>query len=277
MNLYLRVLGRRDDGYHLIDTLMVPVSLYDEVEISMLRSRGLGRSHVTVACDHPMVPGGERNLAYRAAALLLKEKGIRRSVHIHIRKRIPVGGGLGGGSSDAAATLKGLDRLLHLRCKQREMLSLASILGADVPFFLSGRPARARGIGQLLNPIDTLPRLWLVILYPGFAVQTRWVYQNLPEKLTKGIKNTSINSFMEDSEAIRHLLINDLERVTIARYPRVGFLKERLVQEGAVGALMSGSGSSVFGIFRGGQGAREALQHLRQEEGVQAFLVRSLS
>lgn len=256
---------------------MVPVDLYDEIDITRPKSGKLGRGVLKVTCDHPQVPSGKQNLAYQAASLLLGQKGVHDPVHIHIRKRIPVGGGLGGGSSDAAATLQGIDRLFHLGCRRDELLSLAASLGADVPFFIYGRPARARGIGEQLRPIPSFPQLWMVILYPGFPVSTRWVYQNLALKLTKAIENTSIKFSLGDSEELRHLLVNDLEEVSFRRYPRISFLKKRLIQEGATGALMAGSGSSVFGIFPAVQRAREAFRRLRKEEGVQAYLVRSLS
>jgi 4-diphosphocytidyl-2-C-methyl-D-erythritol kinase len=267
-------LDRRKDGYHLIDTVIVPVSLYDEIEITRSKGRKAEKGGLTVTCDHPMVPSGEKNLAYRAASLLLREKRVAAPIRIHIRKRIPVGGGLGGGSSDAAATLKGLSRFLRLGCPQEELLSLAASLGADVPFFINRRPARAGGIGELIKPLRSLPRLWMIILYPGFPVSTGWVYENL--KLTKGIENTSINFPLRDLDEIQRVLVNDLERVTLGRYPEVGLLKERLVQEGALGALMAGSGSSVFGIFLHRESARKAFYRLRKEKGFETFLVRSL-
>jgi 4-diphosphocytidyl-2-C-methyl-D-erythritol kinase len=274
VNLRLRVLDRREDGYHLIDSVIVPVSLYDEIEITKSKGRKAKNARLTVTCDHPMVPSGEKNLAYRAASLLLREKGVAAPIHIHIRKRIPVGGGLGGGSSDAAATLKGLSRFLRLGCPRDELLSLAASLGADVPFFINRRPARAGGIGELIKPLRSLPRLWMIILYPGFPVSTGWVYENL--KLTKDIENTSINFLLRDLDEIQRVLVNDLERVTLGRYPKVGLLKERLVQEGALGALMAGSGSSVFGIFSHRESARKAFYRLRKEKGFETFLVRSL-
>ncbi len=274
MNLRLRVLGRRDDGYHLIETVIVPVSLYDEVEIRRPKGGRAKKAELTVTCDHPGVPSGRKNLAYQAASLLLRAKKISACIHIHIRKGIPVGAGLGGGSSDAAATLKGLSRVLGLSFRRGEMLSLAASLGADVPFFIRGHSAVARGIGELLTPIRSLPRLWMVLLYPGFPVSTRWVYENL--KLTKDIENTSINFSLRDPEKIRRALVNDLENVTLRRYPAIASLKERLLQEGATGALMSGSGSSAFGVFPGLQSARKAFNRLRREEGFETFLVRSL-
>ncbi|MBI3000067.1 MAG: 4-(cytidine 5'-diphospho)-2-C-methyl-D-erythritol kinase [Deltaproteobacteria bacterium] len=277
VNLYLRVLGQREDGYHLLDTVMVPVSLYDELEIRRPRSKQVGQGRLKVFCDHPMVPSGRRNLAYQAASLLLRKKRVEGPVHIRIRKRIPVGAGLGGGSSDAAATLLGLNRLFRLRCTRTELSALAASLGADVPFFIYRRPARAQGIGERLRPRASIPRLWIVILYPGFPVSTRWVYQNLPLKLTKSIENTSISASWKSPKELAHFLVNDLEKVAICRYPQIGFLKQRLIEEGAVGALMTGSGSSVFGIFSTGQNARSALRHLRTEKGAEAFLVHTLS
>ncbi len=277
VNLYLRVVGKGEDGYHLLDTVMIPVSLYDEIEITRLKLGQKSKGGLTVTCDHPLVPSGRENLAYQAASLLLGQKGIRAAVHIHITKRIPVGGGLGGGSSDAAATLHGLNRLFRLGSRLSEMRLLAASLGADVPFFFYGHPARARGIGEQLSPMRSLPRLWLVVLYPGFPVSTRWVFQHLHIKLTKPIENISLNFPVEDPERLRCLLVNDLEEVTIRSHPRIALLKERLIQEGAAGVLMSGSGSSVFGIFAGEQRAREAFRCLNQEKEVQAFLVRSLS
>jgi len=272
VNLWLRVVGRRSDGYHLIDSLMVPVGLYDEIEI--IRAKGKS-GMITVTSDHPDVPSGSRNLAYQAASLLLGRRGVKDAVHIRVRKRIPVGAGLGGGSSDAAATLVGLNRLFRLKLPRREILSLASRLGADVPFFIYGRPARARGIGERIKPLGSFPRLWMVIVYPGFGVSTRWVYQNV--KLTKPGKHTSINTLLRDPKKLVRLLSNDLEKVTIRRYPRIGLLKKRLIEESAAGALMAGSGSSVFGIFTSEQHARKAWRRLGKERGIGAYLVRSLN
>jgi 4-diphosphocytidyl-2-C-methyl-D-erythritol kinase len=274
INLSLRVVGKRRDGYHLLDTIMIPIGLYDEIEITRPKS---GTKGLKVTCDHPLVPSGKRNLAYRAAALLLGARAGRERLHIHIRKNIPVGAGLGGGSSDAAATLIALNRLFSLKKKSRELLALAALLGADVPFFIRGRPARARGIGEKLTAIRSIRRLWLVILYPGFPVSTRWAYQGLSDKLTKGIETTSLNFLAPGQKELARSLVNDLEKVVSRRYPQVAFLKTRLVQEGAAGALMSGSGSSVFGIFFSAAMAKKAFVRLRKEDGIQAYLVQSLS
>jgi 4-diphosphocytidyl-2-C-methyl-D-erythritol kinase len=150
-------------------------------------------------------------------------------------------------------------------------------LGADVPFFLHGRPVRARGIGDRLSPLVGVPPLWLVIVYPGFPVSTRWVYEHFRIKLTKPIENTSINFLSGSPDECRKFLVNDLEAVTLAHYPRIADMKEKLIQAGASGALMSGTGSSVFGIFTSRLRAEKAFGRLRMEKGVQAFLVRVLS
>jgi 4-diphosphocytidyl-2-C-methyl-D-erythritol kinase len=280
INLWLRVVGKRSDGYHLLDTLLLPVSLYDEITIEKGRKSGKQnalKDRIRVSCDDPSVPQGRQNLACKAALLILTEKGIDEPVKIRIRKRIPVGAGLGGGSTDAAATLVGLNRLFRLGFTLKRLEKISSALGADVPFFIRGVPARARGIGERLTPLRRVPRLWLVIVYPGFPVSTAWAYGNLSPKLTKGIVNISINLSLGSSANLRKLLVNDLETVTMGRYPRIGSLKEELARQGAVGTLMSGSGSSVFGVFPSKRSAERAFRRLRKEREVQALLVRVLN
>jgi len=272
VNLSLRVVGKRRDGYHLIDTIMAPVSLYDEIEIA----RAKPGAKLSVTCDDPEIPAGEKNLAYKAAALLLGKDAAKTPVAIHIKKRIPAGAGLGGGSSDAAAVLVGLNRLLRLKRNRRQLLRLAAKIGADVPFFIIRRPARARGIGERLKPLKSPGRLWLVIAYPGFPVSTAWAYRSLSFKLTKNIVKTSLNRHVWPLRGSTFELVNDLEKPVFRRYPKVARLKRKLAEAGAAGTLMSGSGSSVFGIFSSGDKARRAFLCLQRENGVQAFLVRSL-
>ena len=272
VNLSLRVVGKRRDGYHLIDTIMVPVDLYDEIEIARARPG----AKISVTCDDPKIPAGEKNLAYKAAALLLGKDAAKTPVAIHIKKRIPAGAGLGGGSSDAAAVLVGLNRLLRLKKSRRQLLRLAAKIGADVPFFIIRRPARARGIGERLKPLKSPGRLWLVIAYPGFPVSTAWAYRSLSFKLTKNIVKTSLNRHVWPLRGSTFELVNDLEKPVFRRYPKVARLKRKLAEAGAAGTLMSGSGSSVFGIFSSGDKARRAFLCLQRENGVQAFLVRSL-
>ena len=278
INLHLRVLGRRKDGYHSIDTIMAPVSLYDELRIIKSREMGIHKNaRIRVTCDHPLVPAGEKNLAYRAASLLMKASRIAHPIRIHIRKHIPIGAGLGGGSSDAAATLVGLNRLFHLGYTDKKLEELARAVGADVPFFVRGIPARARGVGERLTSLPGFPKIWLVIMYPEISVSTSWVYNSWQPSLTKPIVNTSIMCPLQGLDDLRKLLVNDLESVTVSRYPRIGSLKEKLIQHGAVGALMTGSGSSVFGLFDSRRKALGAFHQLRKEEGCQSFLVHVLN
>jgi 4-diphosphocytidyl-2-C-methyl-D-erythritol kinase len=279
VNLFLRVLGRRPDGYHLLDTLIVPVSLYDVIEIRRVPAKRQqpANARITIDCDDPAVPAGEENLAYRAAQLLLKQVERPTGIHIHIQKRIPLGAGLGGGSTDAAATLLGLNRLFKLNVSEARLERLALRLGADVPFFIRARPARAYGIGERLRPVRELVHFWLVILYPGFPVVTASVYNKLPKKLTKPTPGNSIATSLKRFDRLTDLLVNDLESVTLESYPKIRLLKEKLLREGAAGGLMSGSGSSVFGVFGSKGLAQRAFDRLRNEEGVQAYLVHVLN
>ena len=280
INLGLRVVGKRSDGYHLLDTIMVPVSLYDEIDVRKVRAtskKQAGDAPIKITCDHPDVPQGEENIVYRAAQLILKKTHRAQPISIHIKKNIPVGAGLGGGSSDAAATLVGLNRLFKLRLSVATLKKMALSLGADVPFFIQARPMRAQGIGEQLRPLRDLPHFWAVIIYPGFPVSTAWVYGNLGRKLTKPIVNTSIAPSLKSFDGFTRPLENDLEGVTLKRYPKIGVLKQKLLHEGALRVLMSGSGSSVFGIFVSKQAAAKAFRRLRQEEGSQAFLVHALN
>jgi 4-diphosphocytidyl-2-C-methyl-D-erythritol kinase len=281
INLRLKVVGKRADGYHLLDTIMVPVSLYDEIEIRKLRTTDTDRQRdhelIKVTCDDPALPTGQENLVYRAAQLIFKKARKPQAVHIHLQKKIPVGAGLGGGSTDAAATLVGLNRLLRLRLSVARLEKMALSLGADVPFFIRARPARARGVGEKLSRLSGLPRVWFVIAYPGFPVSTASVYRNVTLKLTKTTVNTSITTSLNSFDKLSSLLENDLESVTLRRYPEIGVLKQKLLREGAPRVLMAGSGSAVFGIFASRRAALTVFERLRKEEGTRAFLVHVLS
>lgn len=275
INLGLRVVGKRADGYHLLDTIMVAITLFDELEIKKRKpdkSKGKQVAQLRVTCDHPLVPRGEKNLAYRAASLLLHEAGVTAPLDIHIRKRIPVGAGLGGGSTDAAAALVGITRLLKLHFSPRRLEKLAACLGADVPFFIRARPVRARGIGDRLTPLKRVPPWWLVILYPGFPVSTAWVYGNLRLNLTKSRANTKLSTLLTSAPKFADLLVNDLEVVTVKRYRRIKRLKDSLIELGAARALMTGSGSAVFGIFGSREKAKMAYRKLRKTNDIQVLL-----
>lgn len=274
INLYLRIEGRRDDGYHLLDTLMAPISLGDEVEVT--RSEGAPGS-ITVRADDPAVPLGEDNTVHRAARAFQDRTECREPVAVSIRKRIPMGAGLGGGSTDAAAALRGMNELFDAGLSAEDLEALALAVGADVPFFIRGRAARARGIGERLSPAGALPRLWMVVLFPGFPVATSWAYRNFRFKLTKPSNNNNLIGNLSTPHEVARVMVNDLEAVTIGRYPRIAHLKQRLDKKGAIGSLMSGSGSAVFGVFADEARARRAFTGFRGEKDVRAYLAFSLT
>ncbi|MEJ5375186.1 MAG: 4-(cytidine 5'-diphospho)-2-C-methyl-D-erythritol kinase [bacterium] len=262
VNLHLRVLERRPDGYHEIITLMQCVGLFDELEMELA-----GQS-IELSCNHPGLPLGEENLAYRAARLFQEHTRMWPGVKIHLTKRIPIGAGLGGGSSDAAGVLGAMNRLLGDPLEHKELLELASRLGADVPFFLKGGAALARGIGEKLEPMCLRAPLYYVLWYPGWPVSTAWVYQNLDLGLTSRSKEYTIPQLIDRFEDVIAILHNDLETVTAQHYPWVKEAKTRLREAGAEGVLMSGSGPTVFGLFRGESEAKRALEKIvpRDEE-----------
>lgn len=253
INALLRITGRRADGYHLLDSLMVPISLCDEIQIETEieteteTEKGTG-FHIRLTCDDPALPTDDTNLAYKAAALLCKEAGIRDHITIDLHKRIPAGAGLGGGSSDAAAVLKGLTALLSLGFDESRLCALAARLGADVPFFIPCRPARVQGIGEILTPILPLPAKWFVVIVPPFRVSTPWAYRRFDElpPQTDAVGNLEL---IAGQWPAAKLLVNALEQAVIPAHPLIGELKEHLLRLGAESALMSGSGSAVFGVF----------------------------
>lgn len=264
VNLFLKVLSKRPDGYHEIESLMQPVSLYDEILIET------GRGGIEVVSDK--VPGGKDNLAYRAAETFYRRAGLTPSVSIEITKKIPVGAGLGGGSSDAATVLMALNEICSAGLSEKDLMELGAGLGSDVPFFILKGPALAKGRGEVLARAE-LPGLYYVLINPGFHVSTAWVYGNLD--LTKRAEDNNLTYSKEalsDVKRIKGLLYNDLEAVTVKRHPEIAALKAALIEAGAQGSLMSGSGPTVFGIFTGEDAARLALGSLRQRFGPDYFL-----
>ncbi|MCL2790620.1 MAG: 4-(cytidine 5'-diphospho)-2-C-methyl-D-erythritol kinase [Desulfobulbus sp.] len=259
INLFLRITGRRADGYHLLATWMQKVDLCDGIEL-IARPEG-----IDFRCTGRGIPGDHHNLVYRAADFFLQATQGRREasfsgVAIQLTKKIPVAAGLGGGSSDAAATLLAMNELFGCILAPGELSELGLRLGADVPFFLADNPAAlATGIGEVLRPVPPLQGYSILLVNPGFSVSTRWVYQTfaLTKREDAGNLINSQERVVEDVDYEHSgvmispgtVLVNDLERVTIARYPLIARLKEDLLWSGAVKALMSGSGPTVFGLF----------------------------
>ncbi len=257
VNLFLRVLGKRKDGYHEVLSLMQPVSLYDHVAVTV--SDGAG---VFVGSSNPSLPKDDGNIAFKATGLFLKEAGLDRRVDVWIDKRIPVGAGLGGGSSDAAAVLKGLNALSGAPFDNDRLKDIGASIGSDVPFFIPCRPAMASGRGTILAEVS-LPAYNYILVNPGFEVSTAWAYGNFD--LTKSSKDNNLlysHEAFGSVEAVKGLLVNDLEAVTSARYPAIDTIKRTLEDSGAVAALMSGSGPTVFGIYKSGLERDRAFQLL---------------
>jgi 4-diphosphocytidyl-2-C-methyl-D-erythritol kinase len=281
INLILRVLGRRPDGYHDISSVMQPISLYDRVSIAVdAGSEGAG---VNVACDHPQVPAGPSNLAQMAAERFLGKTGIRSRVDIAIEKRIPVGAGLGGGSSNAATVLMGLNTLCGAPLDEGTLFDLAASVGSDVPFFMLKGPALAEGRGERLRRI-ALPAYDYVLINPGFQVPASWAYNNLD--LTKCREDNKLSYSDErlgraDTGGIRGLLANDLEDAVSTGHPEIARLKAVLLDAGSIGALMSGSGPTVFGIFPDREGARRGYERLMsgmgRDKAASVFLAKGLT
>jgi len=251
VNLLLKVVSKRPDGYHNLVSIVDLVSLYDKMHIRIIPDGG-----VVVKDTAGILPEGQENTVYRAI-MLLKERFQQTSgVEVRIEKRIPVGAGLGGGSSDAATVMKTLVRLWDLPGTLPELMHLGSRIGADVPLFIFGGPCVLRGIGERVSPVR-LPPLWYVIVYPNVALSTKDVYSGLRNLLTKGENEVRFSKDFSTPLDVANVLENDLEEVALLKCPQIKTIKERLNKAGAVGSLMSGSGSAVFGIFRDEKEARE--------------------
>ena len=258
INYRLDVLRKRPDGYHDLRMIMQRINLCDDIELTLTDKPG-----VRVTCGSEGVPDGPGNIAWRAADALLRISGRTVGIDVIITKHIPVAAGLGGGSSDGAAVLMGVNELLGLGLSAGELMDIGVKLGADVPFFIFKKTALAEGIGEQLTAVEEIPSVWLVLVNPNLHVSTAWVYQNL--QLTAGKDGDIIPRFYGTVADVCAILRNDLESVTITRYPVIGEIKARLLELGAGGALMSGSGSTVFGVFEDETAARRAAAELAGE------------
>jgi len=248
-------LGRRADGYHELITVMQPLSLADELTLTV------GSGGISLACDSPELPQGEENLIWRAAAKFLAATGLELGMHLALTKRIPVAAGLGGGSSDAAGTLLALNAATGRPLDDAELHRLGSQLGADVPFFLHPGPQIGRGIGTDLHPLD-LPPYWYVLMNPGLTISTKWVYENLDLGALNKVNREARDVW--DVEKPGQWVANDLETVTFKHYPELNDYIQALARQGALAQGMSGSGPTLFGLFPDLATARGAARQLRQ-------------
>jgi 4-diphosphocytidyl-2-C-methyl-D-erythritol kinase len=254
VNLYLKVLGKRPDGYHELVTVLQPLSLADELTVS------LGGGGISLECEAPGLPRDESNLVWQAALRFEEASGLKLRVRFRLRKRIPVAAGLGGGSSDAAGALLALNAAAGRPLGAADLKRLAAGLGADVPFFLSREPQVGRGIGADLAPL-ALPPFGYLLLNPGLPLSTRWVYENLDLKeLTSRPEHDTW-----DPEHPEQWVANDLAGVALRRFPALGEMLGRLKSLGALAQDVSGSGPTLFGLFATPEAAREAGRLLKPD------------
>lgn len=261
VNLWLRVLGRREDGFHDIETRMVELALADELKLEVKREPG-----VELRCSEPDLPVDESNLAMKAVRLLEGETGRAFGLRMELRKRIPHGAGLGGGSSDAAAALLGVNELLRLGLAEEQLEALAGRLGSDVAFFLKGGACDCAGRGELATPVAFPERLRLLLVKPAFPVATPWAYQQWRD-------SAEVDGLSYEPQVFSWgTLVNDLERPVFAKHLVLGLLKRWLKEQAGVkGALMSGSGSTVFAVLENGVPADGLIEAVRGEFGETAW------
>ena len=275
INLGLFILGKRPDGYHDLETIFQMVSLYDTVELEPLEDQ------IELVCDDPRVPTDESNLMVRAARLLQEAVPEKTGLgcRMVLKKKIPMGAGLGGGSGNAAGVLMGLNRLWDLKLKSAELATIAARLGSDIPFFLCAPSALGQGRGERLTPLQPPKKFHVMLVFPRVSMATAEVYQALNFDLTKNSKNIKIlREFFSQSNIISlgaHLH-NDLEPIVIKRLPVVESIQEKLRSQGAAGTLVSGSGSTVFGIFEDSKAAEQAFARC-SEEAWDTFLTETVS
>jgi len=254
INLSFEIKGPREDGFHEIETLMAPISLADRLTIE----RHSETEAIDFSCDDPSLPSGDDNLVVRAARLFLKTAQVEAGVRITLEKKIPHGAGLGGGSSDAASTLLGLNDLFETRLERKVLMELAAEIGSDVPFFIAGSAAICRGRGELVTPTELAKSLTLLLLKPEFGVPTPWAYGRWKDsRELPGVE-------YEPQEFTGVRFVNDLERPVFEKFIVLAHLKTWLRQQPEVAvALMSGSGSTVFAVLRDGSDAEELAMRVR--------------
>lgn len=264
INLYLDVVGKREDGYHNLETIFHSIGLHDDVIISKQETKD-----ITVHCEHPRVPCDSRNLAYQAVQLLSDAVGGIGGISIDIHKRIPVAAGLAGGSANAAAVLHGVNEFLGLGFTQETLMRFGAQLGADVPFCLHGGAALGQGIGDQLTRLPALPDLPLILLNPGIEISTAAIFKKLKFPLTKHEKDGIIvTTYIEKGDvlSIGENLYNLLELPVFSEHPEIAALKTELsMQSGCCGALMSGSGATLFAMMHDSEAARQSESHFRNK------------
>jgi len=274
INLGLKILGRRSDEFHEILTVYQTLALHDRLEITLRRA---GKKPVVVECEAPGVPSGRENLVYKACQLWRKARRFHGGIRVRLEKRIPAGSGLGGGSSDAAATLLGLERLTGDRLGPAARFKLAAELGSDVPLFLWGGRALGQGRGELVHPLEDLASRRVLVVFPGFSISTAEAYREVDLQLTKNRRSRSITGFGARPQlplGNRGPAENDFEQVVFARWPELARVKAQLIRAGAEIASLTGSGSALFAFFASARQLARASKLVPR--GWQAFRTRTL-
>ena len=264
INLGLDVVRRRPDGYHEVRMVMQTVSLYDKVGITVEDEPG-----IRITTNLSFLPVNENNIVYKAAKLLMEEFSMDQGVSISLEKHVPVAGGMAGGSTDGAAVLYGMNRLFSLGMGKKRLMELGLKLGADVPYCIMRGTALSEGIGEVLTPLPSMPDCWILIARPPFSVSTRFVYENL--HLENVERHPDIDGIVRaiengDLEGMCARLENVLETVTVKKHPQIQEIKNFMRERGAVNALMSGSGPTVFGIFENERECRSAAEAVRERD-----------
>ncbi len=264
INLGLDVIRKRPDGYHDLDMIMQMVDVYDDVIIE--RKAG---EEIVVKADAAVLSNGKDNLAYMAAKMLFDEFKIKSGVEITIHKRIPIAGGMAGGSSDCATTLIGINEMFNLGLSKQQLMERGVKLGADVPYCVLGGTAIARGIGEVLTPLPTPPQCHVIIAKPPISVSTAYVYGHIrPDEITKrpDIEQMTLAIKEQDLNKLSDLLYNVMEEVTVSEYPVIEKIKSIMLENGALNSIMSGSGPTVFGLFDDREKAQAAMKALDSKE-----------
>lgn len=265
INLGLDIVGKAENGYHLLKMVMQSVTLSDTITMKKIED---GTSSITLTTNHKELPTNSDNLIYKAAKLLMDEFHITDSVSIHLEKRIPIAAGMAGGSTDAAAVLKGMNTLFSLSLSQKDLMERGVTLGADIPYCIMGGTALSEGIGEILTPIDTCLHGYIILVKPPVNVSTKWAYQNFRKELvtrppdidlvTDSLKKNDLATACKGME-------NVLEAVTIPAHPIIQTIKKRMLELGCSFSLMSGSGPTVFGLCAEEEKAAEITETLKKE------------
>lgn len=263
INLGLDVVRRLENGYHEVKMVMQTVGIYDVLDFKRIESG------IVITTDSGELPTNEDNLIYKAAKLMMETYHISEGVEIHLEKHIPIAAGMAGGSTDAAATLKGMNRLFDLGCTLKDLMELGVRIGADVPYCVMGGTALAEGIGEKLTPLAPAPDCYVLVAKPDINVSTKYVYEHLDAQ--EIVKHPDIDGMVEaiaeeSLQGILDRMENVLETVTVSAYPVIQTIKDRMKELGAINSLMSGSGPTVFGIFVEKDMARRAYEKLEEEQ-----------